>query len=178
MPVPTSLEQQSGESFAAAPPSPTSSMKTNMSAATVESHPNASYHPFPAQAARTRPPGLDATPTASAHSRDASQTHNGSIVASPRMSSVSREQSWPLDGLRDLHLNGSEPRIFPGVVSRTQRRDSLINQEVKANQTDENALARNSSRALSSRKGLDGSVEEEASRIDDSDEEEAGGMEE
>jgi AMP deaminase len=172
----TSLEQQNTESSTMAPPSPTSSMKTNVSlATTMESHPNASYHPFPAQAARTRHQGIDAATTPSAHSRDASQTHNGSTVTSPRM--MSREQSWPADGLRDLHLSGSEPRIFPGVVSRTQRKDSLLSKDGKGSENGDNLLARSNSGVMNGRRGLDESVEEESRRIDDSDEEEAGGME-
>jgi AMP deaminase len=32
----------------------------------------------------------------------------------------------PIDaGMQDLHLSGRSPRIFPGVVSRPQRKDSL-----------------------------------------------------
>jgi AMP deaminase len=90
---------------------------------------------------------------------------------------MSREQSWPADGLRDLHLSGSEPRIFPGVVSRTQRKDSLLSKDGKGSENGDNLLARSNSGVMNGRRGLDESVEEESRRIDDSDEEEAGGME-
>jgi len=49
-------------------------------------------------------------------------THHTSLV-SPQHG-ISREASWPVEGFGDLHLSGSEPRIFPGLVSRSQRRDS------------------------------------------------------
>lgn len=32
---------------------------------------------------------------------------------------------WPLDNLPHLHISGAEPRIFPGVVTRRARRQSL-----------------------------------------------------
>ncbi|TPX17425.1 uncharacterized protein E0L32_003068 [Thyridium curvatum] len=59
-----------------------------------------------------------------------------SVVASPLSSGVvnnnnpSREGSstWPqLDG-SNTHLSGDEPRYFPGVVSRTQRRQSSLHE--------------------------------------------------
>lgn len=60
-----------------------------------------------------------------------------SVVTSPLSSGVvnnnnnpSREGSstWPqLDG-SNTHLSGDEPRYFPGVVSRTQRRQSSLHE--------------------------------------------------
>lgn len=33
--------------------------------------------------------------------------------------------SWPIDGMKDASLSGSEPRIYPGMISRRQRTNSL-----------------------------------------------------
>lgn len=33
--------------------------------------------------------------------------------------------SWPIDGRKDAHLSGSEPRMSPGMISRRQRANSL-----------------------------------------------------
>lgn len=41
-------------------------------------------------------------------------------------------------GFNDLHLSGSEPRIFPGLVSRKQRRESISRNTVT--EGDEHAL--------------------------------------
>ncbi|KAI5462934.1 hypothetical protein BGZ63DRAFT_422345 [Mariannaea sp. PMI_226] len=40
---------------------------------------------------------------------------------------ASREQAWSSDGMADLHLSGSDPRIFPGVFTRGQRTGSSRN---------------------------------------------------
>jgi AMP deaminase len=73
-----------------------------------------------------------------------------SILSSPHLKSTTRESSWPLEGFADLHLSGSEPRIFPGVVSRTQRRDSLV-RKGSVSETDRGVG-----------RGVDGAVEEES----------------
>jgi AMP deaminase len=96
------------------PASPTSSLKTNTSAIMLpmESH---SYQQFPAQSARI-PPQPHPTPAATSPT----PLDLGSDGTTPNMV-VPSESSWP-DGFTDLHLSASEPRIFPGVVSRHQRR--------------------------------------------------------
>jgi AMP deaminase len=70
-----------------------------------------------------------------------------------------------------LHLSGSEPRIFPGVVSRTQRRDVV--RKGSMSESDDQVYAGHSKRN-SQGKSLEGAVEEES----DSEMEEAGGMDE
>lgn len=35
------------------------------------------------------------------------------------------QPGWALDGMKDMHLSGSEPRIYPGMISRRQRSNSL-----------------------------------------------------
>ncbi|OAA65417.1 AMP deaminase [Niveomyces insectorum RCEF 264] len=52
-------------------------------------------------------------------------TTPGSLLASPPV--LSREGAWSADGGRtnDPHLSGAEPRYFPGVATRSQRRNSL-----------------------------------------------------
>lgn len=47
------------------------------------------------------------------------------VLSSPHLAGIGREASWPVESFGDLRLSGSEPKIFPGLVSRTQRKDSL-----------------------------------------------------
>ncbi|RDW88140.1 hypothetical protein BP6252_00172 [Coleophoma cylindrospora] len=153
-----------------APASPTSSLKTNVSATTLEtaSHIPA-YSPFPAKSARI--------PTSHSHgqlhSDSPSKPHSQASqqASSPHIAStgIPREQSWPIDGFGDLHLSASEPRIFPGVVSRTQRRESGARKSSQSEMDTERSVGKG--------KGVmkDGVVAEELS---DGDMEEAGGMDE
>lgn len=155
------------------PPSPTSSVKTNISSNTVPTEvAGPSYSQFPAQAARIPPSHsqihLDHTANGSAPQHN----HNNSASAnSPHIRSPSRESSWPIEGFSDLHLSGSEPRIFPGLVSRSQRRDSVAKQN-SMSETDEQftALPLRKSNTV---KELPQAVEE----LSDNEMEEAGGME-
>lgn len=94
------------------------------------------------------------------------------------MSGLAREGSWPLEPFSDLHLSASEPRIFPGVVSRTQRRDSLVRKSSMSETDDINSVGTS---RKGQRKTLDGAVEEEAEENEedsDGDMEEAGGRDE
>jgi AMP deaminase len=154
-----------------------------------------SYQQFPAQAARipvsysqtkldTHPPQPqqeEGSPLQPTTSRD--HTRNSSIVMSPKPAGVARETSWPVDGYGDLHLSGSEPRIFPGVVSRTQRRDSKAGQAVRQgsqSETDGDGSVGKGSVGKSRARGntaLDGSVNERAGESD-GEMEEAGGNDE
>lgn len=45
--------------------------------------------------------------------------------------------AWPIDG---MHLSGSEPRIYPGMISRRQRTNSL--RQSSTHESDERAAAR------------------------------------
>lgn len=47
--------------------------------------------------------------------------------------------TWPIDGMNDLHLSGSEPRIYPGMISRRHRTNSL--RQSSAHESDERAAA-------------------------------------
>src|SRR6187402_941765 len=106
-------------------------MKTNASSNTVHVDSNVQpYQQFPAQAARiptshsqvqhdsAQSAQVNGSPLQHATSRDLS--HPNSILASPHLTGLAREGSWPVEAFSDLHLSASEPRIFPGVVSRTQ----------------------------------------------------------
>jgi AMP deaminase len=92
-------------------------------------------------------------------------------MTSPLLASLAREPSWPVEGFGDLHLSGSEPKIFPGIVSRRQRRDSL--RKSSMSETDDPGSV-STSRKGKGTKGYDGVVNEE---LEDSDGEmeEAGG---
>lgn len=131
------------------PASPTSSMKTNasMSIAPYDSP----YHST--QAARSRPPTSHSQLDIAAQSIDEPQI-------SPRLTSLTKEPSIPVDGFRDLYVSGSEPRIFPGVVSRNQRRDSLARERHSFSEND--GLAWGSKRAQkgAGRLSSDGTVVE------------------
>jgi AMP deaminase len=80
-------------------------------------------------------------------------------------------------------LSGSEPRIFPGIVSRTQRRDSRAGQAVRQgsqSETDgDGSVGKGSVGKARQRNSMvvDGSVDEKAGESD-GEMEEAGGMDE
>ncbi|KAH7413287.1 hypothetical protein BKA64DRAFT_660708 [Cadophora sp. MPI-SDFR-AT-0126] len=171
-----------------APPSPTSSMKTNISSTTMQQDPTfQSYQQFPAQSARI--PTSHSQVQLDLHQnqaqasgsplQQATNTRPNSNLTSPHISSLTREASWPVEAFSDLHLSGSEPRIFPGVVSRTQRRDSVVRKSSMSETDDVHSVG-------TSRKGekgvmkLDGAVEEEREDDEDDDQEQEsdGDMEE
>jgi AMP deaminase len=154
------------------PPSPTSSMRTNATSSTMPTESGApSYHQFPAQAARipTSQSQIQLDHTGHVHgnplqhtkSRDHART-NSSTVTSPYLASTNRDNSWPVEGFSDLHLSGSEPRIFPGLVSRPQRKDSLVRKS-SMNETDEH-FNTTYSRKITTPQGVHGAVEEESDR--------------
>ena len=53
------------------------------------------------------------------------------VSTSPKAHKTTTEpneaQDWSVTDLVDPHLSGSDPRMFPGVVTRGQRRASLLN---------------------------------------------------
>lgn len=170
----TSLEPQQYQNSNQIPTqSPTSSMRTNLSSSGITESglaSMASYQQFPAQSARI--------PTSHSQADIASQVSAQQM--SPQLNALSRDSSWPLENtFRDLHVSGSEPRIFPGLVSRTQRRDSL--RERKNNANDEERRKKRDSRSGSGF-GFDGIGqedvldEEEEKEESDGDMEEAGGL--
>ena len=158
-------------------------MKTNASSSIAPVEGSQQYHQFPAQAARIpvthsreQPDthqGSQPTdsPLQYIHSREAS-VHNANM-ASPLLASLAREPSWPVEGFGDLHLSASEPRIFPGIVSRNQRRDSLVKRGSMSETDDYGSVGTTKNGKGKSR--MNGAVEEEDS---DGDMEEAGGMDE
>lgn len=104
---------------APAPPSPTSSLKTNVVSGTgyAASH---AYSGQVEQEGRRQvfSPG------------DISSPHLGGQYGGPLAMTSSpqilpqRESSWPTEGLRDMHLSGHEPRYIPGMMARASRRHS------------------------------------------------------
>ncbi|XMA10471.1 hypothetical protein WAI453_003262 [Rhynchosporium graminicola] len=182
-----------------APPSPTSSTKTNISSSTtIQADPTTpAYQQFPAQAARIPTSHsqihLDSPQQHSQNQSQAQQnttssplTRPNSNLTSPYMTGVNREGTWGLEAsFTDLHLSAGEPRIFPGVVSRTQRRDSNVRKSSQS-ETDDGAGAGGGSgsgisRRAGMRRAFDGSVEEEGEMYraeSDGSMEEAGGRDE
>jgi len=75
-----------------------------------------------------------------------------------------------------LHLSASEPRIFPGLVSRKQRQDSVVRKSSQS-ENDDLASIGTSRRGESSIKGKERKVDEddEEEETSDYEMEEAGG---
>ncbi|KAG9233325.1 hypothetical protein BJ875DRAFT_378876 [Amylocarpus encephaloides] len=168
--LPPKTEHTTPLATAQAPDSPVPSKQAHAgsSAMSVESA-VPPYQPFPAQAARIpqslsqlRLDGSAGSPTQHPHR-----------MSSPHLASIAREPSWPLESFSDLHLSGSEPRIFPGLVSRSQtltgRRDSVVRKS-SASETDEFGSVGSAGmgggrkgRSASELKAVDDFVEEEES---------------
>jgi AMP deaminase len=155
------------------------------SASVVDLGSSQHYQQFPAQAARHPAHSqlhLDAhggsnaksIASPSGYATPNHQTQPNSSFNSPISAAKGRETSWPIEGFSDLHLSGSEPRIFPGVVSRKQRRESI--RKNSGTESDEHALmmlrrsADNKSSAT-----LDMKVDEADAEKSDAEMEEAGG---
>ncbi|KAI9048064.1 hypothetical protein LZ554_007861 [Drepanopeziza brunnea f. sp. 'monogermtubi'] len=166
-----------------APLSPTSSLKTNLSIATGSSHPEPTptpqhYQQFPAQAARIpishSQAQLDMMQQSHGSPIQRAVSRPNSTMASPHMSSLNREASWPVsEAFGDLHLSASEPRIFPGVVSRTQRKGSM--RMGGSSEMDEGRAMKGVKTMGGSLKGREEAGEEQES---DGEMEEAGGRDE
>ncbi|KAM5356350.1 hypothetical protein ACJ41O_002996 [Fusarium nematophilum] len=54
-------------------------------------------------------------------------SYHTATVGSPTAISTSRDQTWPSDAMADLHLSGSDPRMFPGIFTRGHRTGSWRN---------------------------------------------------
>lgn len=90
------------------------------------------------------PPHMGQPPTSSP-AMTAQQTPQASQVGSP-----SGGQSWHMDAMKDVHLSGSEPRIYPGMISRRQRTNSL--RQSSTHESDERTAAK---RVLSAAEAVD-----------------------
>ena len=77
----------------------------------------------------------------------------------------------------DLHLSPSEPRIFPGLVSRSQRRDSLRQSSMSETDRDESGSTMRSGKGTATVDGTADGVNE-AVEESDGEYEEAGGRDE
>lgn len=138
------------------------------------------YQQFPAQAARIPASHsqvqLDHLQQGQAHGSPL--TRPNSNLTSPHISGLTREASWPLEAFSDLHLSASEPRIFPGVVSRTQRRDSIVRKSSMSETDDVHSTGTSRKSDKGKRNALDGAVEEEMEEGDEEEQESDGDMEE
>lgn len=63
-------------------------------------------------------------------------------TSSPAMNAQQPQSTgpWPIESTKDLHLSGSEPRIYPGMISRRQRTNSL--RQSSTHESDERANAK------------------------------------
>jgi AMP deaminase len=138
------------------------------SAATYESH-HVQQQPLPSAWTRPLPshPEMDTKP----------QPH-GLHQASAQPVSLTRETSFPNDDFRDLHVSGSEPKIFPGVVSRNQRRDSLAKERSGFSENEQTILLSKGTYGGSGRLGVHDTADEDQLERTDADMEEAGGIDE
>jgi len=136
------------------PVSPTLSVKSNASSSTVAVE-TQQYQQFPSQAARI--------PTS--HQPESA---NSIATNSPNQHATTFSKSRSVEAFSDLHLSGGEPRIFPGIVSRTQRKNSHARKSSWSEAEDGRGRRRKET------KGTDGVVVEEGS---DREIEEAGGSE-
>lgn len=192
--TPTITTSNKNEQETNQPPSPTSLMKTNASSASLAVDTTAQaqpYQPFPAQAARIRQ-NPSQVHLADDHPRTGSSSHPGNqsplmhpssnAITSPNTGIRERDtsSSWPVEGFADLHLSGSEPRIFPGVVSRGQRRDSIRQSSIS--ETDGVDFLKSGEKGKAKERGLviDREEDDEAEEVEregsDGDVEEAGGL--
>lgn len=76
------------------------------------------------------PQSKRAAPTSSPSVATAQQQQPNAAGAAapppPGPGGVQPAASWPIDGMKDASLSGSEPRIYPGMISsRRQRTNSL-----------------------------------------------------
>ncbi|KAF4968213.1 hypothetical protein FZEAL_10422 [Fusarium zealandicum] len=66
--------------------------------------------------------------TANAEYSPSAPSYHAAIVGSPTGQSSTRDQTtWSSDAMADLHLSGSDPRMFPGVFTRGHRTGSFRN---------------------------------------------------
>jgi AMP deaminase len=107
------------------------------------------------------------------------QSHSNSLVNSAPLPGLTREPSWPIDGFRDIHVSGSEPKIFPGALSRAQRRDSLARERKgsMSENDDHLGMAFKKEKEISKSK-YDKPVIEDDREMSDGEMEEAGGRDE
>ncbi|QSZ32868.1 hypothetical protein DSL72_002449 [Monilinia vaccinii-corymbosi] len=158
--------------FPGIPHSPTSSMKA--SASVVDNAPPQQYQQNPAQAARFPSAHsqlhLDAhfkplqkgNDSPSGYATPNQNTQPNSSFNSPHGANRGRESSWGLEAsFSDLHLSGSEPRIFPGLVSRKQRTDSIRRNSIPESDENDVMILKKSANDKSVTT-LDGKVDEES----------------
>lgn len=172
--IPSNVEQNSASSQVG-PLSP-SSMKTNFSSGTAPEGSTYSQHyqQFPSQHARipTSLSQVQGDMQVSGHGSPSQLPNRDhpqpiSAITAPHLNQISREQSWPVEGFGDLHISASEPRIFPGLVSR---RNTVRQGSGSENDNPEFVMR------ARTRTTLDGTTVKEAEELSDSEEEEAGGM--
>ena len=106
-------------------------MKTNLSTAVGDNY-TPQYSHLPAQTARI-PPSKSTADLRLSNTTPANPLHHNIIagVKHQRASSTSSPLAQSAETLRDLNLS-AEPKIFPGVVSRGQRRESVASRDTSA----------------------------------------------
>lgn len=156
------------------PTSPSASLKTNASSSTLQTEAAApSYQQFPAQMARVPTSHsqvqLESHQVMNTSPSQPSTSQISQSISSAQATGLARETSWPVEGFSDLHLSGSELRIFPGIVSRSQRKNSLIKKNSMSETDEQPRISRKGASSLSNR----GSVDDQ--ELSDDEMEEAGG---
>ncbi|KAH8820536.1 hypothetical protein F5884DRAFT_764401 [Xylogone sp. PMI_703] len=123
------IERYTTRASTPAPQSPTSATKSN---------PAPTYQQHPAQASRI--------PQSQSQSQLRLDTHplprvgtygNGKLTEPPIQrnahSNGALAETWSTENFSDPHLMGSEPKIFPGVLSRPQRKDTMRQGSISEN---------------------------------------------
>lgn len=105
----------------AAPTTPSMSLKTNLNVDSMTPLPH-----------RIGPP-----PTSSPAMQGTHTAHSAGVSHPPLAQPTN---SWPIDSMKDGHLSGSEPRIYPGMISRRHRTNSL--RQSSTHESDERATAK------------------------------------
>jgi AMP deaminase len=153
------------------PSSPTSSSKANTTSATLvnETTPTQQHHPvyqqFPAQAARI--PASHSQPQLDQQNQSLRKAPSKEQVSqSPHIGNLSRESTWPMvEGFGDLHLSASEPRMFPGLVSK-KRSDSVRKSSAHESDVFDGKDKARGAEGDSDEEGSDYSMEEAGGRDD------------
>lgn len=141
------IERYSTAASTPAPQSPLSAPRSNpFSGRLPYDNSQHTYQQFPAQASRIPPsqtqPQQYVDTTAPQAQAAPYANGNANEVTPPRNVLPPKEAPWSaVEGLTGAHLTGSEPRIFPGVVSRSHRRSSSARQGSMSENDDHSSVS-------------------------------------
>lgn len=100
------------------PASPSSLMMSNVSI----NESNVPHQPFSVHADRLSSQELSLNDLTAHNTNSSREAPSRLSQNSQPLPNLTREPSWPINA---FHVSGTEPKIFPGALSRAQRRDSF-----------------------------------------------------